>query len=414
MMGTTVGAAKVDTMPVQARLEGASLRAVILCALVIALDGFDAQSIAYVAPSITADWGLKPAAFGTVFSSGLLGLTIGALLLSPAADRFGRKPLILISVLLFGVFSLATASSQTIGQLTLYRLATGIGLGGAMPNLVALTSEHAPARLKSTLVMLMFCGFPLGSVAAGFVSAPLIAGFGWSGVFIVGGVLPLLLLPVLFFALTEPPAAARRVATKGSPLPELFRHGRAGMTVLLWTAFFMNLLVMYFLVNWLPSLLRGAGLSLTVAILSSTLLNLGGVVGALVLGRFLDRYNPYRILGAVYASAALSIVFLAASGASATLLLTAAALAGVGIVGSQIGLNAVCAQLYPAAIRATGIGWALGIGRIGSILGPLLGGVLLDRGFEAHAILLTAALPAALAALAVFGLEHQCATREQS
>src|SRR5205085_2688245 len=139
---------------------------------------------------------------------------------------------------------------------------------------------------------------------------------------------------------------------------------------LLWLAFFMNLLVMYFLVNWLPSLLRGAGLSLTVAILSSTLLNLGGAASAVVLGRFLDRYNPYWILGSAYASAAFSIVFLAVSGATAPLLLTAAALAGVGTVGSQIGLNALCAQLYPAAIRATGIGWALGIGRIGSIIGP--------------------------------------------
>jgi AAHS family 4-hydroxybenzoate transporter-like MFS transporter len=414
MMESALDAAKVELMPAKLRLEGASLRAVILCALVIALDGFDAQSIAYVAPSINAAWRLNPAAFGTVFSSGLLGLTIGALVLSPAADRFGRKPLIVVSVLFFGVFSLLTASSQTVGQLTLYRLLTGVGLGGAMPNLVALTSEHAPARLKSTLVMLMFCGFPLGSVAAGFVSAPLIAAFGWSSVFIVGGVLPLLLLPILLFALAEPPSAGRRAAIKGSPLPELFRHGRAGMTILLWIAFFMNLLVMYFLVNWLPSLLRGAGLSLTIAILSSTLLNLGGVVGALVLGRFLDRYNPYRILGSVYASAALSIIFLAAAGANAAFLLTAAALAGVGIVGSQIGLNAICAQLYPAQIRATGIGWALGIGRVGSILGPLLGGALLSWGFEVHMILLTAALPAALAALAVFGLERQCAPREQS
>ena len=214
------------------------------------------------------------------------------------------------------------------------------------------------------------------------------------------------MLPVLLVALTDAPTEGRKAAIKGSPLPELFRHGRAGMTVLLWTAFFMNLLVMYFLVNWLPSLLRGAGLSLTVAILSSTLLNLGGAVGAAVLGRFLDRYNPYRILGSVYASAALSIIVLAASGASAVLLLTAASLAGVGIVGSQIGLNAVCARLYPGEIRATGVGWALGIGRVGSILGPLLGGVLLDWGFEAHAILLTAALPASFAALAVFGLER--------
>jgi len=384
------------------RLESQALRAVILCALVIALDGFDAQSIAYVAPAITAAWGIKPAAFGPVFSSGLLGLTIGALLLSPLSDRFGRKPLILLSVFLFGAFSLLTATSHSVPQLILYRLATGIGLGGAMPNLVALTSEHAPARQKSTLVMLMFCGFPLGSVVAGLAAAPLIASFGWSSVFVLGGLLPLLLLPVLFLALAEPVAPVRKPSS--SPVTALFSERRSAMTLLLWLAFFMNLLVMYFLVNWLPSLLRGAGLSLTVAILSSTLLNLGGAASAVVLGRFLDRYNPYWVLGSAYASAALAIVFLAASGATAPLLLTAAALAGVGTVGSQIGLNALCAQLYPTAIRATGIGWALGIGRIGSIIGPLLGGVFLGWNWKMQMILFASAVPALIAALAVFAL----------
>ena len=392
------------------RLKSQALRAVILCALVIALDGFDAQSIAYVAPGITAAWGIKAAAFGPVFSSGLLGLTIGALLLSPLSDRFGRKPLILLSVFLFGTFSLLTATSHSVQQLILYRLATGIGLGGAMPNLVALTSEHAPARLKSALVMLMFCGFPLGSVVAGLAAAPLIASFGWSSVFVLGGVLPLLLLPVLFLALTEPSSGARK--TSSSPVAALFSEGRSVMTMLLWLAFFMNLLVMYFLVNWLPSLLRGAGLSLTVAILSSTLLNLGGAASAVVLGRFLDRYNPYWILGSAYASAALSIVFLAVSGATAPLLLTAAALAGVGTVGAQIGLNALCAQLYPTAIRATGIGWALGIGRIGSIIGPLLGGLFLGWNWKMQTILFASAVPALVAALAVFALGLQRAQHQ--
>jgi AAHS family 4-hydroxybenzoate transporter-like MFS transporter len=406
-MPVSMDASDMQTVGAAARLESHSLRAIVLCALVIALDGFDAQSIAYVAPSITSDWGLKPAAFGTVFSSGLLGLTIGALLLSPLADRFGRKPLIVLSVFLFGSFSLLTASAHTLEQLTLYRLATGIGLGAAMPNLVALTSEHAPARIRSTLVMLMFCGFPLGSVVAGFAAAPLIASFGWSSVFIVGGILPLALVPVLVLALREPPAPERKDRRASLPVAELFTHGRAAMTMLLWLAFFMNLLVMYFLVNWLPSLLRGAGLSLMVAILSSTLLNLGGAAGAIVLGRFLDRHNPYWILGSVYASAALSIVLLASSGANAPLLLAAAALAGVGIVGSQIGLNALCAQLYPTSIRATGIGWALGIGRIGSIIGPLLGGVFLGWNWKMQMILLASAVPALIAAFAVFGLGFQ-------
>lgn len=396
---------RLDGIASAGRLDAVALRVIALCALVIALDGFDAQSIAYVAPAIATGWGLKPAAFGPVFSSGLVGLTIGAMLIAPLADRFGRKPIILLSVFLFGIFSLLTAWSDSLTQLLLLRLATGIGLGGAMPNLVAITSEHAPARLRATLVMLMFCGFPLGSVVAGLVAAPLMTSFGWSSIFLVGGVVPLALLPLLWLAFEDGPTAPRRlVAPSGLPLAALFAQGRTAITLLLWLAFFTNLLVMYFLVNWLPTLLKSAGLPLSIAVLSSTLLNLGGAVSAIVLGRILDRFNPYWILGATYASAALAIVFLASPGASPGLLLSMAALAGVGIVGSQIGINALCAQLYPSEIRATGVGWALGVGRVGSILGPLLGGVFLGWGWQPHSIVLSSAAPALVAALSVFGL----------
>lgn len=394
----------LDVITSVERLGTIALRIVVLCALVIALDGFDAQSIAYVAPGIAASWSLKPAAFGPVFSSGLVGLTIGAMLVAPLADRFGRKLIILISVFLFGLFSLLTAGSDGLSQLLLLRLATGIGLGGAMPNLVATTSEHAPARLRSTLVMLMFCGFPLGSVAAGLAAAPLMAHFGWPSIFFVGGVAPLMLLPLLWLTFEDGPGSVRRSIQSRFPLVALFQEGRAAITLLLWLAFFTNLLVMYFLVNWLPTLLKSAGLSMTIAVLSSTLLNLAGALGAVALGYVLDRFNPYWILGTTYASAAIAIAILASSGTSPGLLLSAAALAGVGIVGSQIGINAVCAQLYPSEIRATGVGWALGIGRVGSILGPLLGGVFLGWGWQPHSIVLSSAAPALVAALAVFAL----------
>lgn len=424
-----------------ARFGPFQLRIAALCALIAGLDGFDTQAIAYVAPSIGEAWGLDKAAFGPIFGAGLLGLTIGAFLLSPIADRIGRKAVILFCTSVFGLFALLTARAATMEQLLAYRLLTGIGLGGAMPNLIAITNEYAPSRLKATLVTVMFCGFPLGSTIGGAISAPLIARFGWEAVFVLGGVLPVILLPVLWLALPEsarflamrqdaearlgpiltridpslaPSAFIAQVRGEAPdrtrqhfPVIELFHEGRGRTTVLLWLAFFMNLLVMYFLVNWLPSLLRGLGLPLSIAIISTAVLNLGGVVGAIVLGRLIDKREPALILGLAYASSALFIVMVAYAGANVALLLAGAALAGFGVVGGQIGLNAVAASTYPTAVRATGVGWALGVGRIGSIVGPVAGGALLSLGWTSQQLILTAVIPALIAAVAVFLLRER-------
>lgn len=438
-------AGHVDSALDTARFGRFHLTVAALCALVAGLDGFDTQAIAYVAPSITAAWDVAPAALGAVFSAGLIGLTVGAFLLGPLADRIGRRRVILGCVAAFGILSLATALATDVPTLIACRFLTGIGLGGAMPNLIALTSEYAPRRYKATLVTVMFCGFPLGSTLGGLVSAPLIEGFGWASVFLLGGVLPLALMPVLVFALPEslrflarrpdaegrvgdvirrvaPDASADAVATTlavaragpaaaPSPVAGLFREGRARTTAHLWTAFFMNLLVMYFLVNWLPSLLRASGLPLGVAVLSTAILNFGGVVGAIALGRLIDRRNPYPILAAAYAASALFIGVLATAGANVPLLLIAAGLAGVGVVGSQIGLNAVTADYYPPEMRATGIGWALGVGRVGSIVGPVMGGALLAAGWSTQALILAATIPAAAAAISLVTLRRPFAAR---
>jgi AAHS family 4-hydroxybenzoate transporter-like MFS transporter len=260
-------------------------------------------------------------------------------------------------------------------------------------------------------------------------------------VFVLGGVLPVILLPVLWLALPE---SARFLAMRQDaearlgpiltridpslapsifiaqvrgeapdrtrqhfPVIELFHEGRGRTTVLLWLAFFMNLLVMYFLVNWLPSLLRGLGLPLSIAIISTAVLNLGGVVGAIVLGRLIDKREPALILGLAYAASALFIVMVAYAGANVALLLAGAALAGFGVVGGQIGLNAVAASTYPTAVRATGVGWALGVGRIGSIVGPVAGGALLALGWTSQQLILTAVIPALIAAIAVFLLRKR-------
>jgi AAHS family 4-hydroxybenzoate transporter-like MFS transporter len=429
----TGGSAVVD----RAKFGSLQFGVTALCFVIAMLDGFDTQSIAFVAPRIAEDWGLTPAAFGPIFSVGLLGLTIGAFVLSPAADRFGRKAIILISTAIFGVFALLTATATNLEHLLIYRLLTGIGLGAAMPNIIALTSEYAPQRLRATLVTVMFCGFPLGSTIGGLGSTWLIANWDWHSVFVVGGVLPLLLLPVLYFMLPEsvrflvardapesriapivkridPDASTQAFiqglkdehssAAKGFSVFQLFREGRAPVTGLLWVAFFMNLLVMYFLVNWLPTLLKGAGLPLSLAILSTSTLNLGGVVGAIALGRLIDKRSPYIVLGAAYAASAVFIAVIAFGGVNLTVLLIGAALSGFGVVGAQIGCNALAASVYPTAIRATGVGWALGVGRIGAIVGPLVGGMLLAAAWSPQNIILMAVIPALIASVAVLVL----------
>lgn len=429
----TGGSAVVD----RAKFGSLQFGVTALCFVIAMLDGFDTQSIAFVAPRIAEDWGLTPAAFGPIFSAGLVGLTIGAFVLSPAADKFGRKTIILISTAIFGIFALLTAFAADMQQLLIYRLLTGIGLGAAMPNIIALTSEYAPQRLRATLVTVMFCGFPLGSTIGGLGSTWLIATWDWHSVFVVGGVLPLLLLPVLYFFLPEsvrflvardaPEAKiapiVRRIdaaastqsfiqglkdenssAAKGFSVFQLFREGRAPITGLLWVAFFMNLLVMYLLVNWLPTLLKGAGLPLSLAILSTATLNLGGVVGAIALGRLIDKRSPYIVLGAAYAASAAFIAVIAFGGINLPVLLVGAALSGFGVVGAQIGCNALAASVYPTAIRATGVGWALGVGRIGAIVGPLVGGMLLAAAWSPQNIILMAVIPALIASVAVLAL----------
>ncbi|MGY8665127.1 MFS transporter [Bradyrhizobium sp. UFLA05-109] len=422
----------------EARFGRLQLLILVLCAWIALLDGFDTQAIAYVAPVIAEQWGIAMAGFGPIFGAGLAGLTVGAFVLSPAADRFGRKSVILLSVLLFGIFALVTARATTLNELLVYRFLTGLGLGGAMPNIIALTSEYAPKRMRALLIAIMFCGFPLGSTIGGVISAPLIGALGWQAVFVVGGVLPLVTLIVLLIWLPESirylmtrdvaderiarllvrldPTIAATAASRyvmhgsqapGFPVTKLLGEGRASMTALLWIAFFMNLLVMYFLVNWMPSLLKASGLPLNIAILSTAVLNAGGVVGAIVLGRFVDRLDPYLVLGGAYSASALFIAGIAFGSSNVWTLMISTFLAGFGVVGAQISMNALAASLYPTAIRSTGVGWALGVGRIGSIIGPVAGGVLLGFGWTAQSVVLTAAVPAILAGLAVIALRRR-------
>jgi len=402
------------------------------CALTAMLDGFDTQSIAFVVPDIATAWGIEPARFAAVFGAGLFGGLLGAIAFGRAGDRFGRRPTLLLSVLLFAVGSLVTPAAGSLRDLSAARLVTGIGLGGALPAAIALTSEYAPRHLRTTLVSLMFCGFPLGAVLGGLASAKLIAAFGWQSVFIVGGALPLALLPLLMAFLPESArflAAKGRLeavagilaslrclerwngATAGRPEPRarissLFTRGRAAGTYLLWTTFFLSLLVTYFLINWIPVVAHRNGLDTATAVVAVAMLNLGSIVGSLVIARLADWSDRGSTIGWAYAIGAIAIALIGYAGASGAWLCALTFVAGVCSIGAQLCTVALCSGFYDTPVRATGIGWSMGVGRVGAIAGPVLGGLLLGAGISSPALFFIAGAASLGAAIAVFALKR--------
>src|SRR5713226_8395451 len=422
----------IDQQPV----GGFQIRLLLTCAAVLFLDGFDTQAIGYVAPALAKEWGLSKAELGPVFSAGLFGLMIGALLFGPLADRVGRKKIIVFSTLAFGIGTLATCLIQDVNTLLAIRFLTGLGLGGAMPNAVAMTSEFSPHRRRATMVMIMFCGFSVGAALGGLLAAALIPQFGWRSVFLVGGVAPLLLVPILALRLPESvrflalsgrahervaellgfisPKAAFAPATQfvvhepelaGIPVLHLFKSGRALVTLLLWVVFFMSLLDLYFLSNWLPTVLNDLGASVSQSAAIGSMLQVGGVVGTFALGSIIDRFS-FRALALVYFAAVFAVGAIGQLGHSIVFVTMAIFAAGFCTVGGQIAANALAAGFYPTAVRSTGVGWALGIGRIGSIIGPLVGGALMTAKWSTGSVFLAAASAALCAALAAFSLSR--------
>jgi AAHS family 4-hydroxybenzoate transporter-like MFS transporter len=405
-----------------------------LCGAIALMDGYDAQSMGYVAPALSADLHIARAALGPLLSSGLAGMVIGALAFGPIADRIGRKPVLIVSTLIFSVMSLATAAATSLETIGLFRILTGVGLGGALPNTIALTSEFTPRKHRATAVTTMMCGFTLGAAFGGFVAAALISRFGWQSVFVVGGAVPLLIAAVTAVFLPEsirflvlkrpsdkrldgyvkkiaPGIAPYDMLSMGSEshkagafvVKELFLEGRARVTLLLWVCFFMNLMLIFFLNSWLPTVITDNGVNVRTAILITSLFQVGGTVGAIVLGRICDKglMSPFNMLCIVYLGAAATTILIGQSGASIAALIVTVTAAGFCVTGGQTASNAVAAGYYPTAIRSTGVGWCLGIGRFGSILGPVLGGALLISA-GTHTVFWIIAVPALIATTAAF------------
>ena len=408
------------------RLGPLQIRVAVLCTLVQICDGYDIVSIGVAVPQLTHAWNLPGPAFTTAFLWSSIGILVGALSSGPIGDRIGRKPLLLASLAIFGVASVLTASAGSPLTLSVWRFFTGVGIGGAMPGSATLAGDYAPLRRRATIIMATFTGAPLGGLLAGQIAGLLLPHFGWSGIFIVGGLVPLVMVVALALWLPESP---RFLATKGklsprqaallqrldvspaqsagtfdvargNPIAMLFGRGYALQTVLLWIIFFCSLLNLFLFAYWLPQVLHLTGLSPADAARASSFHNLGAIFAVLYLGLLIDRHGPERVLALHYGAGIVFIGAIAVFAMPYALLIGAIFFAGMTIVGSQTGANAVAGKLYPARMRTSGIGWALGIGRLGGIAAPVLGGYLLSIGLPPREIFLSACGFALIAAIA--------------
>ncbi|WP_339462489.1 3-(3-hydroxy-phenyl)propionate transporter MhpT [Pseudomonas sp. EA_105y_Pfl2_R69] len=361
-----------------------------LCFIVALIEGFDLQAAGIAAPHIALEFGLSAAQLGWFFSAGLIGLLPGALFGGWLADRLGRKEVLIAAVLLFGIFSLLTAHAGSYSTLLLARLATGLGLGAALPILIALSSEVASAGLKSTVVSLTYCGVPLGGAAAALMGV-LGVGEDWRLIFYMGGLAPILVAGLLARFLRGAPLVRRDSASgRDSALGGLFVEGRATATLLIWVSSFFTLAVLYMLLNWLPSLLVALGYDQVQAGYVQILFNLGGAAGSILTGRLMDRASPVLVVLSTYLGLLVALAALALLQRFELLLLAGAA-AGFCAIGGQLVLYALAPMLYPADIRATGVGATVAVGRLGSMAGPLVAGQILALGMGGSAVLFAAA-----------------------
>lgn len=431
---TNVGASlDVQSFINQQPLSRYQWRVVLLCFLIVFLDGLDTAAMGFIAPALSQEWGIDRASLGPVMSAALIGMVFGALGSGPLADRFGRKGVLVGAVLVFGGFSLASAYASNVDQLLVLRFLTGLGLGAGMPNATTLLSEYTPERLKSLLVTSMFCGFNLGMAGGGFISAKMIPAYGWHSLLVVGGVLPLLLAVVLMVWLPESarflvvrnrgtdrvrktlsPIAPQVVAEAASfSVPEqkavaarnvfsVIFSGTYGLgTVLLWLTYFMGLVIVYLLTSWLPTLMRDSGASMEQAAFIGALFQFGGVLSAVGVGWAMDRFNPHKVIGAFYLLAGVFAYAVGQSLGNITLLATLVLVAGMCVNGAQSAMPSLAARFYPTQGRATGVSCMLGIGRFGAILGAWSGATLLGLGWSFEQVLTALLVPAALATVGV-------------
>lgn len=413
----------------QGKISRYQQRIIALCFAVVAMDGMDIALMGFVAPALKSDWGITTHQLGAVISAALIGLASGAMVAGPLADRFGRRVVIISSVFFFGLWTLVTALSQSSDQMMLFRFLTGLGLGAAMPNVSTLVAEYSPERKRAFIITVVFCGFTFGAAGGGFAASWLIPAFGWHSVLIMGGLLPLLIVPVLLKGLPEsvrfliarqaPSGQIRKIVAKISPdhpltgrefaMPlKVQSQGSARLVLsppyllgstLLWGAYFMGLFLVYLIGSWLPSLIRNMGMTVTQAALVTAMYQAGGTVGSLFAGWMMDRFNANLALAAIYFIGAIATVAIGFVPAHTLILSLVAFSSGFCLNGANTGMNALSASYYPTHARATGSSWMHGIGRIGAILSAFAGAQMLAMGWNMTDVFLSLALPAILTSL---------------
>ena len=412
------------------------------CALIIVFDGYDLAVAGVTMPSIMKDLGVNPTQAGFMASSALFGMMFGAIVLGTLADRIGRRWAISISIVLFSVFTAAAGLASDPMTFSMMRFLAGLGIGGVMPNVVAEMTEYAPRRMRATLVTLMFSGYAVGGMLAALLGKSIMESLGWQSVYFVAAA-PVVLIPFIFRSLPESmafllkqgrheelksivarldpgylPKSTDRFTlpdvdkSDNAPIHHLFSEGRGRSTIMFWVAMFMSLFMVYALSTWLTKLMANAGYSLGSALTFVLVLNFGAMIGAVGGGWLADRFNIKHVLIVMYLLAAISIVLLGQRLPTEVLFLTVG-IAGASTIGTQIVTNAYAGQFYPMAVRATGLGWALAVGRGGAILAPILIGVLVSMALPLEMNFMAIAIPAVIAAIAISMINHKRSASEQ-
>lgn len=379
---------------------------IILCFICNILDGIDVLIISYSAPVIAKAWNISPANLGIVFSSGLVGMTIGAIFIAPLSDKIGRRPLMIFAAALMGACIYATSYAQNINHLMLFRFTSGLGIGTMMAISTTLTAEYAPVRTKAFWVSLVVAGYPVGAVVSGLFSAYVIKNYGWQTLYTWAGLLTLSMLPVLFILLKESIEFKAKAKPKEATVKRLFSVEFKWRTIYLWAALFLSFSCLYFLMNWIPKLASNAGLSLEKAIYAGTIFNLGAVAGIPIQGFFSIRFGLKKTITSILL---ITAIFLLTFGLfkGSDLILVMLFFLGFGVQSGFVGLYAMAAGMYPTQIRSTGIGWAMGMGRLGGILGPILGGILVSLGFNMFESFAFFAIPSVLAGISTWKIRSK-------
>ncbi|WP_180155648.1 MFS transporter [Acinetobacter sp. YH12045] len=426
----------INTLVDEAKFTPFHWGVLIWCLLIIIFDGYDLVIYGVALPLLMQEWSLSAVQAGLLASTALFGMMFGAMCFGTLSDKIGRKKTIMICVGIFSGFTFCGAFASTPVEFGILRFIAGLGIGGVMPNVVALMTEYAPKRIRSTLVALMFSGYAIGGMASALLGAWLVPVYGWKIMFYIA-IIPCLALPLIWKFLPESlmyltskhqTDTTRTIVSKiapehvlttdtqfvlneiseedKAPLKALFQQGRSFSTFMFWIAFFMCLLMVYALGSWLPKLMIQAGYSLGASMIFLFALNIGGMVGAIGGGALADRFHIKKVLSIMFLCGALALILLGFNSPQ-MVLYSLIAVAGAATIGSQILLYTFVAQYYPTTVRSTGMGWASGIGRIGAIVGPVLTGALLTMNLPHQMNFLVIAIPGVVAALAIFMVNLQ-------